>query len=54
MTLKYTDLDLGTRRPRHHLSNLAQVNATRQIHLARMNLQNVKTSLQQYTMTNNT
>lgn len=41
-----TDLDLGSGRARHHLSNLAQVDSTCQIHLARVNLQNIKTRLQ--------
>jgi len=44
-----TDLDLGSGCAGHHLGNLAQVNAACQVHLARMDLQNIKTSLQPQT-----
>ena len=38
-------LDLSSRGPRHGLGYLAEINATCQVHLARMNAQNIQSSL---------
>lgn len=42
---RWAHLCLRTRRPRHKLGNFAQVDATSQIHLARMDAQNLKASI---------